>query len=83
MGLQWAKHLRDSVRVTITDISDTCVTMIKENCELNNIQVDEGQQGPGSPRRHGSEAETAPIATVEVVTMDANVIMHLRPFDYM
>ncbi|XP_037553813.1 TRMT1-like protein [Nematolebias whitei] len=82
MGLQWAKHLRDSVRVTITDISDTCVTMIKENCELNNIQVDEGQQGPGSPHRVGSEAEAAPIATVEVVTMDANVIMHLRPFDY-
>uniref|UniRef100_A0A3Q3FLZ4 tRNA (guanine(26)-N(2))-dimethyltransferase n=1 Tax=Kryptolebias marmoratus TaxID=37003 RepID=A0A3Q3FLZ4_KRYMA len=83
MGLQWAKHLRNSVRVTITDISDTCVKMIKENCELNNIRVDGGgQRGPRGPNRVGGEADTAPVATVEVAKMDANVIMHLRPFDY-
>uniref|UniRef100_A0A8C7YB43 tRNA (guanine(26)-N(2))-dimethyltransferase n=1 Tax=Oryzias sinensis TaxID=183150 RepID=A0A8C7YB43_9TELE len=75
MGLQWAKHLRNSVKVTITDISDTCVKMIKENCELNNIRVDGGSRPP-----RGNDAQ--PIATVEVVKMDANVIMHLRPFDY-
>ncbi|XP_041862555.1 TRMT1-like protein isoform X1 [Melanotaenia boesemani] len=79
MGLQWAKHLRNAVKVTITDISDTCVKMIKENCELNQIRVDGGSRGPRWPDR---EAETAPIATVEVTKMDANVILHLRPFDY-
>ncbi|MEQ2208244.1 hypothetical protein XENOCAPTIV_008294 [Xenoophorus captivus] len=82
MGLQWAKHLRNSVRVTITDISDICVKMIKENCELNNIRVDGGSRGPRAPEKAGSEAETAPIATLEVAKMDANVIMHLRSFDY-
>uniref|UniRef100_A0A1A8E7T1 tRNA (guanine(27)-N(2))-dimethyltransferase n=2 Tax=Nothobranchius kadleci TaxID=1051664 RepID=A0A1A8E7T1_NOTKA len=82
MGLQWAKHLRNAVRVTITDISDTCVKMIKENCELNNIRVDGGQRGPRGPDRAGAEAETTPVATVEVAKMDANVIMHLRSFDY-
>uniref|UniRef100_A0A1A8FN48 tRNA (guanine(27)-N(2))-dimethyltransferase n=3 Tax=Nothobranchius korthausae TaxID=1143690 RepID=A0A1A8FN48_9TELE len=82
MGLQWAKHLRNAVRVTITDISDTCVKMIKENCELNNIRVDGGQRGPRGPDRVSAEAETTPIATVEVAKMDANVIMHLRSFDY-
>ncbi|XP_041648195.1 TRMT1-like protein [Cheilinus undulatus] len=73
MGLQWAKHLRNAVRVTITDISDTCVKMIKENCELNNIRVDGGSRG---------DVREQPIATVEVAKMDANVIMHLRSFDY-
>ncbi|KAM6921954.1 TRMT1-like protein [Xenentodon cancila] len=78
MGLQWAKHLRSAVKVTITDINDTCVKMIKENCELNHIGVDgssRGLQGPGGET-------TAVAAAVEVVNMDANVIMHLRPFDY-
>ena len=80
MGLQWAKHLRAAVKVTITDISDTCVKMIKENCELNRVRVDGGSRGPRGPE---GEAEGAPVATVEVAKMDANVIMHLRPFDYM
>ncbi|XP_007569435.1 TRMT1-like protein [Poecilia formosa] len=82
MGLQWAKHLRSTVRVTITDISDTCVKMIRENCQLNNIRADGGSRGPRGPDRAGCEPETAPVATVEVAKMDANVIMHLRPFDY-
>ncbi|KAF3835555.1 hypothetical protein F7725_028113 [Dissostichus mawsoni] len=82
MGLQWAKHLRSAVKVTITDISDTCVKMIKENCELNNIRVDGGSRGPRGPEVATSEVEGTPIATVEVVKMDANVTMHLWPFDY-
>ncbi|KAM9762922.1 TRMT1-like protein isoform 1-T1 [Menidia menidia] len=77
MGLQWAKHLRGAVKVTITDISDTCVKMIRENCELNHIRAEGGPRGPRGP-----EAEAPPIASVEVAKMDANVIMHLRPFDY-
>ncbi|XP_054459464.1 TRMT1-like protein isoform X2 [Anoplopoma fimbria] len=86
MGLQWAKHLRNAVKVTITDISDTCIKMIKENCELNHIRVDgspRGSRGPRGPDGASSEVEGAPIATVEVVKMDANVTMHLWPFDYM
>uniref|UniRef100_A0A8C2XDI9 tRNA (guanine(26)-N(2))-dimethyltransferase n=1 Tax=Cyclopterus lumpus TaxID=8103 RepID=A0A8C2XDI9_CYCLU len=85
MGLQWAKHLRNAVKVTITDISDTCIKMIKENCELNQIRVDGGSRGsrvPRGPDGAGSEVEGAPVATVEVVKMDANVTMHLWPFDY-
>lgn len=82
-GLQWAKHLRSSVRVTITDINETCVKMIRENCELNNIRVDTGSRGPRGPEGVGSDADGSPIAAVEVAKMDANVIMHLRPFDYM
>ncbi|XP_029001659.1 TRMT1-like protein isoform X2 [Betta splendens] len=76
MGLQWAKHLRTSVRVTITDISDTCVKMIRENCELNSIRVEGSSRGPSG------DGEGVPTAAVEVAKMDANVIMHLRPFDY-
>uniref|UniRef100_A0AAQ4RS31 tRNA (guanine(26)-N(2))-dimethyltransferase n=1 Tax=Gasterosteus aculeatus aculeatus TaxID=481459 RepID=A0AAQ4RS31_GASAC len=85
MGLQWAKHLRNAVKVTITDISDTCIKMIKENCELNHIRVDggpRGSRGPRGPDGVSGEAEGAPIATVEVVKMDANVTMHMWPFDY-
>ncbi|KAM9410250.1 TRMT1-like protein [Pholidichthys leucotaenia] len=82
MGLQWAKHLRNAVKVTITDISDTCVKMIKENCKLNHIRVDGGARGPRGANGSGDEFEGVPIATVEVAKMDANVIMHLRAFDY-
>lgn len=83
MGLQWAKHLRNAVKVTITDISDVCVKMIKENCELNHIRVDGGSRVPRGCDGGSSEVEGVPIAAVEVAKMDANVIMHLRPFDYM
>ena len=80
MGLQWAKHLRGAVKVTINDISEPCVKMIKENCQLNHIRVD----GSRTPRTaEGQSDADTPIATVEVVKMDANVIMHLRAFDYM
>ncbi|XP_068175163.1 TRMT1-like protein isoform X2 [Antennarius striatus] len=82
MGLQWAKHLRSAVRVTITDISDTCVKMIKENCELNNIRVDGGSRGPRGADGNPGEGKGPSVTTVEVAKMDANVIMHLRPFDY-
>lgn len=81
MGLQWAKHLGKAVKVTITDISETCVKMIKENCQLNNIRVEGGSRSSRGP--DAASADVEPIATVEVAKMDANVIMHLRPFDYM
>lgn len=83
MGLQWAKHLLNAVRVTITDISESCVKMIKENCKLNNIRVDGGARVPRASDGASGELEGVPIAAVEVANMDANVIMHLRPFDYM
>lgn len=80
MGLQWAKHLRNSVKVTINDINEACVKMIKENCHLNHIRV-EGSRT--ASQLDGAGDVESPIASVEVVKMDANVIMHLRPFDYM
>lgn len=73
MGLQWAKHLHSAVNVTINDINEACVRMIKENCHLNHIHL-EGEQ---------TEDSDTPINTVEVTQMDANVLMHLRAFDYM
>ncbi|XP_061539462.1 TRMT1-like protein isoform X2 [Phycodurus eques] len=76
-GLQWAKHLRNAVKVTITDISEICVKMIKKNCELNQIQV-----GPRETEDVAGEFKGVPITTVEVTKMDANVMMHLHPFDY-
>ncbi|KAG9282666.1 TRMT1-like protein [Astyanax mexicanus] len=79
MGLQWAKHLRNAVKVTINDINEACVKMIKENCHLNHIRADGGR----TPRQpEGAGDSDTPIATVEVSKMDANVIMHLRAFDY-
>ncbi|XP_029988859.1 TRMT1-like protein isoform X2 [Sphaeramia orbicularis] len=82
MGLQWAKHLRKAVKVTINDISDTCVKMIRENCQLNHIRVDRAPRGPRGSEATGAEAEAGGAVTVEVTKMDANVIMHLRAFDY-
>ncbi|CAL8306660.1 unnamed protein product [Lota lota] len=83
MGLQWAKHLRSAVKVTISDISETCVKMIKENCQLNHIRVDGASPGsPGPGEQAAGHADAGPIATVEVAKMDANVMMHLRSFDY-
>ncbi|KAM3619627.1 uncharacterized protein V6R79_011039 [Siganus canaliculatus] len=82
MGLQWAKHLRSAVKVTITDINDTCVKMIKENCELNHIRVEGNSRVSRGPDGASSEVKGTAIATVEVAKMDANVIMHLRSFDY-
>lgn len=76
MGLQWAKHLRSAVKVTITDINEACVNMIRENCELNQIRV-----APWGGSESGPESE-AYVSAIEVNKMDANVIMHLRPFDY-
>ncbi|KAG7252666.1 hypothetical protein CRUP_025515 [Coryphaenoides rupestris] len=84
MGLQWAKHLRNTVKVTISDISEACVKMIRENCRLNHIRVDgasPGSSGPDEPATTDEDA-TAPITAVEVAKMDANVMMHLRSFDY-
>ena len=85
MGLQWAKHLRGSVRVTISDISDACVKMIRENCQLNNIRVGGASPGPAGPPEEQApgDGDAGAIATVEVAKMDANVMMHLRSFDYM
>jgi len=87
MGLQWAKHLRNAVKVTISDISEACVKMIRENCQLNHIRVDgasPGSSGPDEPATADEDAAAAaPIASVEVAKMDANVMMHLRSFDYM
>ncbi|XP_061832060.1 TRMT1-like protein isoform X3 [Nerophis lumbriciformis] len=81
-GLQWAKHLHNAVKVTITDISEICVKMIKENCQLNQIQVDRGSEGPECCEDAPGEVEGEAVTAVEVVKMDANVMMHLRAFDY-
>ncbi|XP_041126944.1 TRMT1-like protein isoform X2 [Polyodon spathula] len=77
MGLQWAQHLGSAVKVTINDINETSVKMICENCHLNHMRV----QGENDDSE-GEELDEEPLSTIEVTKMDANVLMHLRPFDF-
>ncbi|XP_078721753.1 tRNA (guanine(27)-N(2))-dimethyltransferase isoform X1 [Lampetra fluviatilis] len=82
MGLQWAKHLGSTVRVTINDVSEASVRMMEENCRLNGMTVTESW--PDSDEG-GEEVEgegEAEDRLVEVTQYDANVLMHLRAFDY-
>ncbi|XP_063816133.1 TRMT1-like protein isoform X2 [Pseudophryne corroboree] len=82
MGLQWAKNLRNSVHVTVNDISDSSIAMIRENCQLNKMKaVMKSKEQP--------EMETDPTAekddfmgTIEVTQMDANILMHMQAFDF-
>uniref|UniRef100_A0A8D2PU72 tRNA (guanine(26)-N(2))-dimethyltransferase n=1 Tax=Zosterops lateralis melanops TaxID=1220523 RepID=A0A8D2PU72_ZOSLA len=80
MGLQWAKHLRSSVKVTINDCNENSVTMIKENCHLNKMKVKLNIREEGNDETVGNREENSD--TIEVTKMDANVVMHLRSFDF-
>ncbi|XP_015725340.1 TRMT1-like protein isoform X3 [Coturnix japonica] len=80
MGLQWAKHLRSSVKVTINDCNENSVTMIQENCHLNKMKVKVNTKEEENDEAIGGGEENADI--IEVTKMDANVIMHLRSFDF-
>ncbi|NXS88929.1 TRM1L protein, partial [Erpornis zantholeuca] len=80
MGLQWAKHLRSSVKVTINDCNENSVTMIKENCHLNKMKVKLNIKEEDNDETVGDGEENSD--TIEVTKMDANVIMHLRSFDF-
>ncbi|NWW73833.1 TRM1L protein, partial [Climacteris rufus] len=80
MGLQWAKHLRSSVKVTINDCNENSVTMIKENCHLNKMKVKLNIKEEDNDKTTGDGEENTD--TIEVTKMDANVIMHLRSFDF-
>ncbi|NWR75479.1 TRM1L protein, partial [Centropus unirufus] len=80
MGLQWAKHLQSSVRVTINDCNENSVAMIQENCLLNKMKVKLSTREDDNDEAMGDGEENAD--TIEVTKMDANVIMHLRSFDF-
>ncbi|XP_051480355.1 TRMT1-like protein isoform X4 [Apus apus] len=80
MGLQWAKHLRSSVKVTINDSNENSVTMIQENCQLNKMKVKLNTKEEGNNETVGDGGENTD--TIEVTKMDANIIMHLRAFDF-
>ncbi|NXG23113.1 TRM1L protein, partial [Grallaria varia] len=80
MGLQWAKHLRSSVKVTINDCNEKSVTIIKENCHLNKMKVKLNMKEGDNDGTVGDGEENTD--TIEVTKMDANVIMHLRSFDF-
>lgn len=76
MGLQWAKHLGNSVKVTINDYNESSVIIIKENCQLNNMRVVMNSE-------EEEDCDEKNLPAIEVTNMDANVIMHLRAFDFM
>lgn len=82
MGLQWAKHLGNSLKVTINDCNENSVTMIQENCHLNKMKVVMTSKEEDDCDEAMEEGEEN-IGTIEVTKMDANVIMHLRSFDFM
>ncbi|XP_028936565.1 TRMT1-like protein isoform X2 [Ornithorhynchus anatinus] len=80
MGLQWAKHLGNSVKVTINDLNENSVMMIQENCHLNKMKVVLGNKEEDEGNEDLEVEEN--VGTIEVTKMDANVLMHLRSFDF-
>ncbi|XP_077784442.1 tRNA (guanine(27)-N(2))-dimethyltransferase isoform X2 [Podarcis muralis] len=81
MGLQWAKHLGNSVKVTINDYNENSVRMIQENCHLNKMKVVMNFKEEEDCDETIEEGEEN-LPAIEVTKMDANVIMHLRAFDF-
>ncbi|XP_074858346.1 tRNA (guanine(27)-N(2))-dimethyltransferase isoform X2 [Carettochelys insculpta] len=81
MGLQWAKHLGSSVKVTINDFNENSVTMIQENCHLNKMKVVMNTKEEDECDETMDEGEEN-VGIIEVTKTDANVIMHLRSFDF-
>ncbi|XP_068930524.1 TRMT1-like protein isoform X1 [Petaurus breviceps papuanus] len=81
MGLQWAKHLGNAVKVTINDFNENSVTMIQENCLLNKMKVmlDSKEEDESDEALEEGEEN---VGAIEVTKMDANVLMHLRSFDF-
>lgn len=82
MGLQWAKHLGNAVKVTINDLNENSVTLIQENCHLNKLKVvvDSKENKEGDDILEEGEEN---LGNIKVTKMDANVLMHLRSFDFM
>ncbi|XP_072367362.1 TRMT1-like protein isoform X2 [Scyliorhinus torazame] len=83
MGLQWAKHLGDVVKVTINDINEGSVKIIRENCHLNRMKVLTSRKDDEEEDEDDVEETEDILGTIEVTQMDANVLMHLRAFDFM
>nr|XP_004658765.2 TRMT1-like protein isoform X2 [Jaculus jaculus] len=80
MGLQWAKHLGNAVKVTINDLNENSVTLIQKNCHLNKLKVVVDSQEREEDDAPGEEEGT--LGNIKVTKMDANVLMHLRSFDF-
>ncbi|XP_029334001.1 TRMT1-like protein isoform X2 [Mus caroli] len=79
MGLQWAKHLGNAVKVTINDLNENSVTLIQKNCHLNKLKVvvDSEEKEEGDALE-----DDGTLGDIQVTRMDANVLMHLRSFDF-
>ncbi|XP_019064142.1 TRMT1-like protein isoform X3 [Fukomys damarensis] len=82
MGLQWAKHLGNAVKVTINDLNENSVTLIQENCHLNKLKVVVDSKEKKESDDHLEEEEEENLGNIKVTKMDANVLMHLRSFDF-
>ncbi|XP_054567520.1 TRMT1-like protein isoform X2 [Eptesicus fuscus] len=81
MGLQWAKHLGNAVKVTINDLNENSVTLIQENCHLNKLKVVVDSKEKEEDDDILEEGEEK-LGNIKVTKMDANVLMHLRSFDF-
>ncbi|XP_053464221.1 TRMT1-like protein [Nycticebus coucang] len=82
MGLQWAKHLGNAVKVTINDLNENSVTLIQENCHLNKLKVVMDSSKEKEKNDDILKEEEENLGNVKVTKMDANVLMHLRSFDF-
>ncbi|XP_069890332.1 TRMT1-like protein isoform X2 [Dipodomys merriami] len=80
MGLQWAKHLGNAVKVTINDMNENSVTLIQKNCHLNKLKVVVDSKEKEGGDCLGEEEQN--LGNIKVTKMDANVLMHLRSFDF-
>ena len=69
------------MKVTINDCNENSVMMIRENCHLNKMKVKLSTEEEDNDEAMGDGEEH--MDTIEVTKMDANVIMHLRSFDFM
>lgn len=82
MGLQWAKNLGSSVKVTINDVNLKSVEMIRENCHLNRMKVLNNEDYEEEDSDCTADDTEESVGSVEITMMDANVLMHLRAFDF-
>ncbi|KAI8518299.1 TRMT1-like protein [Branchiostoma belcheri] len=97
-GILWSKYLRSKQpQVTIGDIKEETVALIKKNVRSNGFRVKNeenshvreeadgrmnNEEGSVDDNAPADDAEVMKTPEIEVVCCDANVLLHQRPFDF-
>ena len=71
-----------SLNDAINDLNENSVTLIQENCHLNKLKVVVDSKEKEEREDILEEGEEN-LGNIKVTKMDANVLMHLRSFDFM